>query len=286
VLLALHVDLRQEIWTRYVDSMTLSPFGPWVDGVYWTLGIEIVFYALILGLIAANGFRKLIVFCYVIGAMSAAYWLIGAIAFPSFQLAHLWDRLLQLSLIEHGVYFALGMLVYCVTVGERLSRHAAFVAVLLPAAAVEIHTKALDNNLTFQSSESDFVPITIFLLAFVAILASLRWRANEATARRLRVAGLATYPLYLIHDVIGSAVIRLSAGFGFNRYPALVVAVTLCIGASWLVAAVLEQPLRRLLGAAFDRALQAQRMAGGNAAGSLRNNLRQLLLRPNSFERP
>ena len=73
VLLALRIDLGWTLLTRYVDSLTLSPFGPWVDGVYWTLGIEIVFYALIFGLIAANGFRKLIVLCYVIGGMSAAY---------------------------------------------------------------------------------------------------------------------------------------------------------------------------------------------------------------------
>lgn len=265
LLWALHIDVREALWARYVDTITLSPFGPWVDGVYWTLGIEIVFYALMLGLIAANGFRQLIVLCYVIGGASAAYWLIGALAFPSFQLVHLWDRYLQLSLLEHGVYFALGMLVYCVTLGGRSGGHAAFAALLLPAAAVEIHTKALDNNLTFQSAEPDVVPIAIFLLALVAILASLRWRPNEATARRLRMAGLATYPLYLIHDVFGAAVLKFGVDLGLNRFAALGVAVTLCVGASWFVAAALEPMVRRRLGSAFDRVLQVTRMAGRNA---------------------
>src|SRR5208283_5219313 len=58
-------------------------------------------------------------------------------------------------------------------------------------------------------------PIAIFLLALVAILASLRWRPNEATARRLRMAGLATYPLYLIHDVFGAAVLNRTSELRF-----------------------------------------------------------------------
>jgi peptidoglycan/LPS O-acetylase OafA/YrhL len=29
---------------RYLASMLLVPTGPWIDGQYWTLGVEIVFY--------------------------------------------------------------------------------------------------------------------------------------------------------------------------------------------------------------------------------------------------
>src|SRR5258708_29782648 len=34
----------------YLRSLALSPKGPWIDDVYWTLAIEIGFYALIFGL--------------------------------------------------------------------------------------------------------------------------------------------------------------------------------------------------------------------------------------------
>ena len=43
---------------EYLRSVTLAPVGPWVDGVYWTLGVEIAFYSLVaLVLVAAGGHR-------------------------------------------------------------------------------------------------------------------------------------------------------------------------------------------------------------------------------------
>src|SRR5262249_4271379 len=36
----------------FCRSVTLFPFGPWIDVVYWTLPIEILFYASVLALLA------------------------------------------------------------------------------------------------------------------------------------------------------------------------------------------------------------------------------------------
>ena len=43
---------------EYLRSVMLIPVGPWVDVVYWTLGVEIAFYSLVaLVLVAAGGHR-------------------------------------------------------------------------------------------------------------------------------------------------------------------------------------------------------------------------------------
>jgi hypothetical protein len=38
----------------YLRSLVLWPTGPWIDGVYWTLGIELVFYAAIICVLLAK----------------------------------------------------------------------------------------------------------------------------------------------------------------------------------------------------------------------------------------
>lgn len=43
----------------YLRSVVLFPKGPWIDGVYWTLAIEMVFYAATLLLIATGWFARL-----------------------------------------------------------------------------------------------------------------------------------------------------------------------------------------------------------------------------------
>jgi peptidoglycan/LPS O-acetylase OafA/YrhL len=43
----------------YFNSLVLFPFRPWADGVYWTLGIEMAFYAAIFCLLAVKSFHRI-----------------------------------------------------------------------------------------------------------------------------------------------------------------------------------------------------------------------------------
>ena len=64
--------------SEYARAMTLWVQGPWIDGVYWTLGIEIIFYAVIFVVLCLGRFGSISI---VLGAMtliSAAFW--GALA--------------------------------------------------------------------------------------------------------------------------------------------------------------------------------------------------------------
>src|SRR5262249_18353897 len=46
-LLTLNTMPAWSVATRFLRSIFFAPYGPWIDGVYWTLGIETVFYAMI-----------------------------------------------------------------------------------------------------------------------------------------------------------------------------------------------------------------------------------------------
>ncbi len=257
VVLPFHVQKQSFLLRGYLHSIVLFPFGPWVDSVYWTLGIEMGFYAFIFCLILLNIFRHIGLLCYCLGGVSAAYWLLGTIADPSFLSAYLWYRPIELSLVNYGVYFALGMLAYSVMKSGFSITRVGFGVAFVLSAMVEIHYKAVDTTRSFHSAESDFVPFALFLLALGGVAFSLYWRTTDATSRRLRIVGLATYPLYLIHDNVGTGLLGIGLAVGLNRFGALVSAVTLCVGISFYIAIYLEPPIRRFTGKGFDWTLAA-----------------------------
>ena len=251
-----HLDSPRHLLHGYANSLVLFPYPPWADAVYWTLGIEMVFYACIFCLLALNSFRRIRIVCYLMGAASAAYWLLGAIIAPSLLSEHLWNRRLELSLVSYGIYFALGILLYSARNSGFSKDIVAFGVVLMIAAAVEIHFKAAHNNLIFHSANSEAIPIDIFFIAMIAMVASLSWNASAQTARAFHLAGLMTYPLYLIHDNFGAVLLRTLVDFGFNRFVALGITVLLCLVSSFIVAAVLEPPIQELLRKIFNRAFR------------------------------
>jgi peptidoglycan/LPS O-acetylase OafA/YrhL len=230
----------------YIDSALLLPFGPWADVVYWTLGIEMAFYAVIFGLLAIGSFGQITIVCSMIGSVSAAYWIVGWLAAPSFLMAHLWNRWLDLSLVTYGIYFALGILLYSMrTSGVSLIK-IGFGTMLLVAAAIEIFYKARYAAIVFNSTLPATLPIVIFLAAMGAGIASLYWDARPGIARTLRFVGLATYPLYLIHDYCGAAVLQMTGGrLGINRFLSLGITLVVCVTTSMLIAAIAEPPIRQ-----------------------------------------
>ena len=72
----------------------------------------------------------------------------------------------------------------------------------------------------------------------------------------MRTIGLATYPLYLIHDTFGTLILRYVLDLGAGRYEALSVAIAACVGASLAIAPVLEPPLQTVVKRVFDQYYQ------------------------------
>ena len=71
VLLAGDFAPFKELARHYLKTLVLIPKYQWIDGVYWSLCVEIFFYGFILGLLIANRFCQLELFIGVIGVVSA-----------------------------------------------------------------------------------------------------------------------------------------------------------------------------------------------------------------------
>jgi peptidoglycan/LPS O-acetylase OafA/YrhL len=249
LLLLGHTD---QLARRYGASMTLFPLGPWVDGVYWTLGVEVAFYGLVWLLLAFSHQKHLPWLLAAIGVPSIILWGAYAAGFAVPRL--LLSRYAELLLIPHGCFFALGGLL-CLRASIRGSIKLIAAASLLAGIAA-IHSISSRGASGFSS----LVPISVWLLGVGAIWASDHWREGCASlvgrhGGKVRLLGLATYPLYLLHDVSGAAILKIT-----NGLPDLVslgIAIAAATIASFVVATMLEKPLQRALRNGLTAAFEA-----------------------------
>ena len=105
--------------SEYTRAMTLWVEGPWIDGVYWTLGIEIIFYAVIFMVLCLGRFGSIAIVLGGMTLISAAFW--GALAIDRVMprmlpVAFVHDLLASPAsaflLLRHGCFFALGGLLW------------------------------------------------------------------------------------------------------------------------------------------------------------------------------
>lgn len=169
----------------FIANITMMPswWGqPYVDGVYWTLEIELQFYLLIAIIWRCGGMRYLTPLCWGWFLLAAALKLIQQSGVDSAWLTFLWRTLL----ISFAPYFGLGMLAYSLTQQppSRWTWSAVLLGVLL----------SLATGNTIRSIVT--VGMTWILLA---IGQSRRWQVPTF----LVWIGEGSYCIYLFHQAYG-----------------------------------------------------------------------------------
>lgn len=235
--------------------MAFVPWEPWVDGVYWTLGIEIAFYSLIWLLIGFGRFMAIRYVAIFIGVISTIYWL------PHSPLAALAStvpqRGLQLLLVQHGMFFALGVFLWLQFIkGE--GRNIGWCALFLAGGCLQIAGENAHVNAAFGTRYGVLVPCLIWLCSVALLIVSVRFnhvlhRAPNYFLRMLKSAGLMTFPLYLMHQIGGAAVLGALVKSGVGRWSALTLVCLGSIFAAWLVASYLEPLVQRVVKAMLIR---------------------------------
>lgn len=216
-----------------------------VDGVYWTLWVELRFYALVLLLVAVGVTRRRVL------AVCAA-WPILALVAEGLGLEP-WSTLL---LGAHAPFFAGGMVLYlvyrAVATGARPGWAVWPVLVLDVALAARFGTPRVVAMIERNTATdpSDAVVVALAVLSFGAVAALTLTRLRFRGGRVLVTLGALTYPLYLLHEHWGWWVISLARP-DLGVVGALVVAVVLVLGLAFAVHHGVERwaapALRRLV---------------------------------------
>ncbi len=262
----------------YMRAMLLIPKGingQWLDCVYWTLAAEMAFYGLVFCAMLTKKITLrhlawgLTIYSAVFNAVAL---LVLSLTTPS-DIPYLVILMFRVPcaafLLCHGCFFALGIWLYIsakreLTAGERI---AVAVACLSGAAEIYFFASFFLTSIPAISGQSPFVPIIVWAAAvfLIAVAANRRRRlllvsfnsegreramphnGGERRTHYLRTLGLITYPLYLTHNVIGAAIIRVLIDAGLDASLAVWFALGMLVLACWFICAKIEPPVRRAL---------------------------------------
>ncbi len=220
-----------------------------VDGVYWTLWVELRFYLLII-LLAAVGItlRRVVLF--------ATLW--PAAALVADAVGPGWLRTLLVA--QYAPLFAAGMLLYVVHREGHTRLRWALVAANVAAAVWLVVPDQIAQQLRNTGESPSGVVLGVLVVVCVALVAAVTLTpAARVDWRWLTTAGALTYPLYLLHEHWGWWVIA-------HVYPAVPpwVAFGLATAFSLALAAAVHHGVERRVGPPLRRAVQRglERAAG------------------------
>ena len=117
------------------------------------------------------------------------------------------------------------------------------------AGLIEVSHKTANVNSKLNSNQSALVPQILFVAALLAIIASMLGTRHlrHRSFRLARILGLATYPPYLLHEIVGATIMKVVLIAGGGKYTALIIAICLCVLASMAIAVYMEPSIRTFL---------------------------------------
>jgi len=212
-----------------IANMTMVPAmlgSPRIDDIYWTLEIEVRFYALIFVLLILRQMPHF------------ERWLMGwlAAAIVCYFVDEPWIVRFAL-LMPHAVYFIAGGLFFLVMFrGWTWQRATAIVVSSVLGAAT-----AYDGRAEFISADAvSALVVPIVIVVFFGAFALLRMPVAPGVAYKL---GALTYPLYLTHAALGALTYR--ALVPHIGSWALLVIIVLALLVSWILSVTVDIPARK-----------------------------------------
>lgn len=258
-----------ELLASLVRTLLFFPVFSQIDGVYWTLAIEISFYYLIWAMLAKNiahaPERLPGIFMAVSLTFWSAYFVAGAAFGPTIHdvslLSIIEHHSLHLLLVQHGCFFGLGILLSARSHRRLTKVETLCFAGLLIACWLEIVGQ---NRIICDSSGLALSPwpaLVTWTTAMLALLGCTLFNRQMSQtlvggSGAIRTLGLMSYPIYLLHNPIGLACFYFQWG-GRGFFANLAISAALILAAAWVVAARIEPYLRRRLKTAL-LALQSQ----------------------------
>lgn len=231
---------------QWVANLTmLAPiFGhPFMDGAYWSIVIEIIFYGwVMIGLFAGVLPRYT--------DLAVAVWL-ALICANNLALNSRPVELLFLT--EYGAYFALGAMVWRLSDQGinvvRLSLAAIALAMTFHTAEVQrldVVLRLGEAGSTAQLAFGNLAIVTVFLGAV------LLGRRVSPKPWFLALGGI-SYPLYLVHQNAGYILINVATP-SVGKWAAVAIATLVSLAVSWWIYSVVEPRGRKIVRTLFNPA--------------------------------
>ncbi len=194
-----------------------------VDGVYWTLLVELLFYALALALFMTRQMHRVLHAVCSLLLLRMIYW--GLAEYAHIDLP--W-RIREVLILDFIAFFGLGIVAYRL-VANRDGPYRGELA----TAALAIAVLAI--------TESIFIA-GVGLACFVAIWLAARGRLGFLRLPVFVWFGSISYPLYLLHENIGWAILRQLQIHGWTPTAAIATTALIAIALAAALSRYIERP--------------------------------------------
>jgi peptidoglycan/LPS O-acetylase OafA/YrhL len=206
------LDDQPLAWTDAALNLTMIPRvlgAEYIDGVYWTLQTELIFYA-VAGLTVAIGARKHLLL--VLGALV----LLDAIG---------------VRVGGRFRFFLIGVVFYEL-MGRRLGWKDCVLLALCLAGIIR---------------HEAWIGVAMITAMAAAVFAASRRRIPLLANPVLVYLGVVSYSLYLVHQNIGYVIIKLAYEVGLNPHAAVLAAIAVAIALASILTFGVERPANRAL---------------------------------------
>nr|WP_276575474.1 acyltransferase [Bradyrhizobium sp. Oc8] len=261
VLLTLGSGPASEFILPYIHAMLMVPkgvTGQWLDGVYWTLAAETAFYGLVFCAMLTRKItlRHLAWGLTIYSAIFNAIALLVLSCTTPDDLPYLIILMFRVPcaafLLTHGCFFALGIWLFISANRELTRLELVAVAITCVSGAAEIYFFAsfFLTSISAISDQSALVPIMVWAAAvsLIAFVANRNRRsagiASSEAPAYWRTLGLITYPFYLTHNVVGTAIIRFLVDAGLDATSALWLQLGMLVLVCWFISTKVEPAVR------------------------------------------
>lgn len=223
---------------QYLINMSMLGgfFGvPYIDGVYWTLLVEMKFYILIALLVLIRQIKKIewFAFLWLFASMITVFF--GSTSkFILFKIAR------YFLVVEHAPLFISGILFFLVWKnGLTVMRSIGIVVSCVYSVYLSVDTAIADNirvNLNVNIWVVGAIIVIIYLVFALTALGFIN--INERPI--YTTLGSLTYPLYLVHQIAGYLIFNLLMPY-VNKQLLFWATILFMIGLAWLIYTYVEK---------------------------------------------
>lgn len=220
---------------QFVINVTM--FQNWfrvkdIDGVYWTLAVELTFYILLFSLFLLNQLKNI--------QYWVLLWIFGAI-FPLFFNIPYQNYINALFILEYAPLFIAGIIFYILSfVNKRKINYVILIFSLIVESAYQYKT--------YHSFVSTYIIFIFYAIFYVlSYTYSKKDRKEQKLNEVLLFLGNISYPLYLIHENVGlTTIFYLKKLYDFQVF---YIPVTICfvVFLATMISLFIEKPVMKYL---------------------------------------
>lgn len=208
-----------------------------VDGVYWSLVVELKFYILIGILLLLKLIKYVEAFGWFLLLISILQLIVP------FSEANITLKIIYfMCFAKSSPYFVAGMFFFLLKNNKCIITNIPPILVSYGLAIYMAFDGVKERNLRYNGVYDVSTIITLITLFFLVMFLVSTDKLNLFNKKIFLYFGVLTYPLYLIHQKIGYIIFN-SFGTQINKWVLLFIVILIILGASYLINKYIEKPL-------------------------------------------